>query len=51
MDLVAIHQDAIAARAYGLYQQGIHDHAPADWHQAQAEVLRAVLTTANQSLK
>ena len=43
-DLVVRHKDAIERRAYELYELGIHGNAYADWCQAQAEVLRSVLT-------
>jgi len=42
-DLVNCHRSAIEKRAYGLYEQGIHQGADADWNQAQADVLRSVL--------
>jgi len=42
-DLADGHQEAIEKRAYELHQQRIHQDADADWHQAQAEVLRSVL--------
>ena len=43
-DLVSCHRAAIEKRAYELYEQGIHQGADADWNQAQAEVLRWVLS-------
>jgi hypothetical protein len=42
-DLIAQHREAIKQRAYELYEQGIHRDALADWTQAKAEILRAVL--------
>jgi hypothetical protein len=43
-DLVARHRQAIERHAYALYQRGIHNSASADWYQAQAEILRSILT-------
>ena len=43
-DLVARHRQAIEQRAYALYTLGVHGSASADWYQAQAEILRSVLT-------
>ncbi|MDH4204450.1 MAG: dual specificity protein phosphatase family protein [Desulfobacteraceae bacterium] len=43
-DLVACHWESIERRAYELYELGVNDNASADWYQAQAEVLRSVLT-------
>ena len=42
-DLVARHRGAIEKRAYELYRRGVHQDADADWSQAQADVLRALL--------
>ncbi len=42
-DLVARHREEIAQRAYAFYEQGVHGEARADWHQAEASVLRVVL--------
>ncbi len=43
-DLVARHRKAIERRAYELYELGVHGNANADWFQAQAEILRSMLT-------
>ena len=43
-DLVARHREAIERLAYELYKLGVHGNADADWFQAQAEILRSVLT-------
>jgi len=43
-DLVARHREAIERRAYELYELGVHGNAYADWIQAQAEILRLMLT-------
>lgn len=42
-DLVALHRDEIARRAYEIYERGEHATAEEDWRHAQAEVLRDVL--------
>ena len=42
-DLTAGHRQAIEQRAYELYESGVNADAHADWLQAQAEILRAVL--------
>jgi hypothetical protein len=42
-DLVERHRQAIARRAYELYQQGVNTGADADWQQAESEVLRNAL--------
>jgi atypical dual specificity phosphatase len=42
-DLVSQHRQAIEARAYGLYRQGVTGSAEADWHRAETEVLREAL--------
>lgn len=44
-DLVKRHREAIERRAYELCEQGFHSDADADWNQAQAEVLRTLLTS------
>ena len=46
-DLVSRHREAIERRAYELYLDEAHGNAQADWHQAQAEVLRSVLIDEN----
>lgn len=43
-DLVAHHRETIERRAYELYELRVHGNADADWFQAQAEILRSVLT-------
>lgn len=43
-DLLARHREAIERRAYELYELGVHGNAYADWFQAQAEILRSMLT-------
>ena len=43
-DLVECYREAIERRAYELYEQGVHGNAHADWFQAQAEILRLILT-------
>ncbi len=43
-DLVSRHRKAIEWRAYELYELGVHGNAHADWFQAQAEILRSMLT-------
>jgi hypothetical protein len=43
-DLVARYWEAIERRAYELYKLGVHGNAYADWFQAQAEILRSILT-------
>ena len=44
-DLTEQHWEAIKRRAYELYAQEINGGAHSDWVQAQAEILRAVLTS------
>ena len=46
-DLVARYREVIERRAYELYELGVHDDADADWFQAQAEILRSMLTQVN----
>lgn len=46
-DLVARYRGAIERRAYEIYKLGVHGNADADWFQAQAEILRSMLTQAN----
>jgi atypical dual specificity phosphatase len=43
-DLVARHRKAIEQRAFELYKSGVHGNAHADWFQAQADILRSILT-------
>ena len=43
-DLTARHRGAIEQRAYELYELGVHGNAYVDWAQAQAEILRSILT-------
>ena len=43
-NLVTCHRKAIERRAYELYKLGVHGNASADWYQAQAEILRSLLT-------
>ena len=43
-DLVARHRQDIERRAYHLYELGVHGNADTDWFQAQAEILRSMLT-------
>lgn len=49
VELVAGHREAIVQRAFELYQRGVHKNADADWHQAESEILREVLTRQNRS--
>jgi hypothetical protein len=43
-DLVDRHRAAITERAFGLYREGLHASADLDWLQAEAEVLREILS-------
>jgi atypical dual specificity phosphatase len=43
-DLTARHRKAIDRRAFELCERGVHGNAHADWFQAQAEILRSMLT-------
>jgi atypical dual specificity phosphatase len=45
-DLAGIHRQAIEQRAYELYEAGVHGDAHSHWLQAQADILRWVLTHA-----
>jgi len=48
-DLVARFRGAIERRAYELYQQRVNPSAEEDWCQAEAEVLRSVLSNSEPS--